>query len=323
MLRDERWPLRNWLGRKRPKWAAELSDDDYRSFRSMLDAKLRERGHVPDWDAWENGVTVALQDGLESRMALGRIAGAFAAAPQEERGARLDDFLSSSASLGPADALPASWDEARERLLAKVYPLRVTSEFDPGIFVRPVSDDLVAVLQIEMPNAFRSIDRNVAEPWGTSEDNIWAQALENIHLRVPVTDEAREVAPETIVRVLHGPHRLVVSHLLELERHLTTSATDGVIVGLPHENLLQFHAIADASAEAALGYVLHGTAEMFGGSPHTAISPHTYWWRDGVITRLTAWIDDSDSIVLQPPADFDELMRRLISQGTGAHGRDS
>lgn len=195
--------------------------------------------------------------------------------------------------------------------MAKIYPIEAfLDRAADGMVVRQVSDDLIALLQIERPGSFVGVPIEAADKWQASDADIWAQALANVHARVPVIDETREVARGSSVRVLHNQHRLVVSHLLELERHLTTAALDGVIVGVPHENLFHFHEIADASAEAALGYIWSATAEMFTGSPATGISPHTYWWRDGLLTPVTSLEDES--LKLRPPDDFDQLMRRLI-----------
>jgi hypothetical protein len=213
--------------------------------------------------------------------------------------------------VGRAPAFPESWQDARDLLVAKIYPIESFTH-DPfeDMVVRHVADDLIALLQVELSSGFVAIPRTAAAHWQVPDAEVWDQALENIHARVPVNDETHEVADGSSVRALHSEHRLAASHLLELERHLNTPAVDGAIVGVPHENVFHFHELVDASAEAALGYILSGTAEMFTGSPTTGISPHTYWWRDGLLTRVTSL--ENESLKLTPPDDFDRLMRRLI-----------
>ncbi len=301
--------FRRWIGSKQPKWAYGLSKDTYKSFRAAAETRLGETGRIADWDEWDAGLVIRHADGRIERVALARVAALYAETPSEQRPALLDEFFG-IVERGWA-AVPKTWEDARDLLLAKIYPADAfMGNPADGMVVREVSDDLIALLQFERPGSFVGVPRDAADDWQVQDAEIWAQALKNIHARVPLIDETREVAPGSNVRVIHNQHRLVTSHLLELERHLTSPAMDGAIVGVPHENLFHFHEIADASAEAALGYIWSATAEMFTGSPSTGISPHTFWWRDGLLTPVTSLEDES--LQLRPSNDFDQLMRRLL-----------
>jgi hypothetical protein len=300
--------LRRWFGAKQPKWADGLSKETYQSFRAAAEARLDEIGGNASWDEWDAGLVIRHENGRIAHVALARVAAVYAETPAERRPALLDEFFG---MVGQPNAFPESWQDARDMLVAKIYPVEsFTHNPSEDMVVRQVADDLIALLQIERPGGFVAIPRTAADKWQVPDAEVWDQALENIHARAPVTDETREVADGSHVRALHSENRLAASHLLELQRHLATPAVDGAIVGVPHENLFHFHELADASAEAALGYILSATAEMFTGSPTTGISPHTYWWRDGRLTPVTSL--DNESLRLTPPDDFDRLMRRLI-----------
>lgn len=297
----------HFLRRRPVKWADGLTQAAATQIKDALVASLPE-GQIVDWESWSDGAIVRTGDGLETRYSLARVADLYRIA-DGDRGVLLREYF---AALGATDLeAPEEWGSAKEMVIAKLYSDRTFDEEQIEEFVHlALAPGLVAMLQIEMPNAFLAVSRAFAASWDVTDDELWQAARTNVHDRVPATEELRNVNDECEVRVLHNQHRLVTSHLLDLANHIDGRA-EGAIVGIPHENLMLVHEVRDKSADGALGYILASTAEMFERSPTTGISPHTYWCRDGTLTPLTA--SDGKHLRYSPPADFDALMRRLVS----------
>lgn len=296
-----------FLRRRPPTWSDGLTADAADEIKNALLSSL-SGGESVDWESWPEGAIIRRDHGLEVRYALARVAELYRM-DQGDRSVLLADYFAAMGATGLEP--PEDWDSAKEMLLAKVYSDQSFDDGQAGEFVHAaIARGLIAILQIEMSNAFHGVSRASAASWGVTDDELWQAARANIHHRVPVTEELWNVNDGCEVRVLHNQHRLVTSHILELANHLD-GTVEGAIVGIPHENLVLVHEVRDESADGALGYILATTPEMFESSPTTGISQHTYWWRDGTLMPLT----DSDGKYLRysPPADFDALMRRLVS----------
>lgn len=147
--------LRRWIGTKQPKWADGLSKETYQSFRAAAEARLGEIGRNANWDEWDAGLVIRHDDGRIERIALARVAAAYAETPDERRAALIEEFFG---MVGQTSPLPDSWQDARDVLVAKIYPTESFAH-DPAadMVVRQVADDLIALLQVERPGGFVAV----------------------------------------------------------------------------------------------------------------------------------------------------------------------
>jgi hypothetical protein len=299
-----------WFRRNPPAWADGLTAEEIDELKAALTASVGADKTI-EWDTWSDGAVVRGSDELEQRIAFHRIASMYQSTPKSERHELLMRHFRLAGRVG-LDELPEDWEEARSLLVAKIYNAgSFEAETLRDFVMRDFAPGMTAMLQVETPDTFQGVTRAAADQWQVDEAELWRTAARRVHETVPATDESQEVSDGCFVRVMHNQHRLVVSHILELESHLA-GGNHGVIVGVPHENLFHFHEIRDRAADAALGYIMLATADMFNGSPATGISPHTYWWRDGNFSRLTAW-DADNRLRFRPDPEFNSLMRALTS----------
>ncbi|MEO7269752.1 MAG: hypothetical protein ABIW49_11160 [Knoellia sp.] len=85
--------------------------------------------------------------------------------------------------------------------------------------------------------------------------------------------------------------------------------SEGIIFSIPHRNQLSF--ATAQPAQSALGALMlmprfahRGYSDSAG-----AISPHTYYWRDGVVTQLTQFTDEGAN--LTPGPDLERILEAL------------
>ncbi len=197
---------------------------------------------------------------------------------------------------GPSDSVAALDDsELRERLVLRLVPEDSLGGLDPGRFehARRWSDGLLEVPAVDLP-------RTVVTP--ASEDlrsrgrlgPLVARARENLCALVPRTPLRREhlAADGHWCAVVHGESFFTASLVLvlpELLEHLEPGAdlSAGVVVAVPHRHQLAYRVLDGPRAALDALTLLPGLAVDGWRRSAGPISPHTFLWRDGVVTRLT------------------------------------
>ena len=84
----------------------------------------------------------------------------------------------------------------------------------------------------------------------------------------------------------------------------------GIIFAIPYRHQLNFSVVTDGeSALAGLILVPRFAALGYSDSPG-ALSPHTYFWREGAITCLIAF-DDEGRLSVTPGPYLEELLTKI------------
>lgn len=287
-----------------------MSKSEYGEFRRLVMAHLATTHPGATWDGESQTISADLSDELRLDVNLARLAAILADAELHLWAPVIADFLGATANIG-SESLPAAWADAAELLTAKIYPAHALEHHNPDdFFLRPVTDELVALLMVDIAQTrWAGLRRIDAGRWDTPEDELWARAISNVHAQVPLTVDRIALAEGGYVRSFHSHHRQAVSHVLELESHVESTAPNGVLVGIPHENAFLIHELLDDSARGAAEYISSAAAELFVGSPNTGMTPIAYWWRAGLWQPLTRVVGDHLEN-LMPPA-FVELLETL------------
>lgn len=299
---------------RRPDWARFLDDDEWRAFVLALDAELTKRSlpyRVDEgvlWARWGSDEDEAL--GLTNLAQMCRAAGV-EAYPQ----VIASHFAALVAGRGDrelAGQLGADLALARPHLKLRLYP---RDTFTPGtdqFVLRETADDLTAVLCYDLPSNVVTVAAESLAKWNVAPDELYYQALANQRRTERHTFEEIDVTGAT-VRAMTGESFFVASNLLLLRDFLDEEPPFGAIAAVPNRHTLIWHAIVDPTALRAIDAMVVMAANLCAEGPGS-ISPHLYWWKDGVLRTLPTR-ETEEHYEFVPPDDFvDEVLEKLAAR---------
>lgn len=305
----------------RPAWARFLGDGEWESFVAAVEDELRRRrwryrladGYV--WAPW--GADEADGDADEALSLLNLAQLCHAAAPEDRPqviAGHFDALVAGHDDRVLADALAGDLAAARPYLKVRLYP-KATFEADADQFVvRDVADGLCAVLCFDLPSNVVTVNAESLQRWGCTADDAWYQALANLR-----RTERAEVSPVEVegatLAAMSGDSFFVASNLLLLGDFLEEESRWGALAVAPNRHTLLFHPITDLAVLRAIDALVVMAARLCAEGPGS-ISPHLYWWRDGVLKTLPA-VETEDHFEFVPPEEFvTEVLEPLSARST-------
>ncbi|HRW17621.1 MAG TPA: hypothetical protein P5181_02130 [Dermatophilaceae bacterium] len=176
-----------------------------------------------------------------------------------------------------------------------------------------VADDLVAVPAQDLPETVKTACRgDQVDEWGGWE-HVVAQAYRNLRMLAPdQTLTVNDDDPAEAVSLSVGGY-FNASRLLVLERVLSQdfgleAPRRGVLVAAPNRHLLIVHEPSGPGIVGALQAMLHLARSESAGAG--SISPHVYYWRAGVLQRVSHEPVPGE-LTIRVEGAFEQLFREL------------
>jgi hypothetical protein len=191
----------------------------------------------------------------------------------------------------------------------RLMPTADLAPFRVG-YARPVVDGLSEVLNVDLPESVATYLDEHVERFGPLAD-LCRAGLANLR-QVPV--DAHEVLERDggRVDVLLGDSMFLASTLLVLDHVLAREgvvvAPAGVLVAVPFRHQLDYHVIEDLGVVRSLS-LLAGFARAGYDAAAGQLSPDVFWWRDGVLERLT--VNTPEGIRVEAGPAFTEMLGSL------------
>lgn len=205
-------------------------------------------------------------------------------------------------------------DEIMERAYLRLMPDDFSPDPNHFRYAKPVSDGLVSVIAVDLPDTVQILDDGDVERVGLGVLRSTARA--NL-VNMPIDDYQVATRPDGAeIHLVNGPSMFVASKALVLPQLMQQVAdaqppADGVLVAVPWRHHLAFHPIVDKTVLTALndmtGYALGAYRDNAG-----ALSPRLYWWKDGTLINLTKIDHEDKSFEPAPPPELIDVMRRLV-----------
>lgn len=217
----------------------------------------------------------------------------------------------------PPSAESLSLEEVLPRVYLRVYGTdTLPAQFlQQMTYARPIADGLLEALALDSPESVVTLMDTEVTRLGVGE--LRRAGLENL-LREPIDaiDTVRSPAGADIQVVL-GDSVYTASRILAMRDLLQRVFGDreypnGVLVAVPIRHQVALLPLDGGNPVAAIsavaGFAAAGFSDGVGG-----VTPSTYWWHDGVLTRITT-LDERGKLAVHVDAELDAVLTRLAEQ---------
>jgi hypothetical protein len=203
----------------------------------------------------------------------------------------------------------SDFEFARPFLGTRIYHKdHVKSIGQDNVVYQTITDDMIAMLVLDMPQAISSVKPSQAEAWGKSNDELLALGLQNIRENYPF--EVRVIESIVPLKAVIQDHFFGANIILDFERHPELLGNHGTLVGVPHRHTTLLYPIEDVEVMKAIQVMLvmiHGMHQEGPGS----ISDCLYWYRQGVFEKLPYEIKEDNTLSFYPTENLVAMLEYL------------
>lgn len=295
-----------------PGWASFFQADELAAFLALIEAEL-QRLKLP-YVLGEGTVQVDLGGSEPQSLGLQNVAQLCHREPRalwpDMVAEHFENVLRSQREGAAVAAHAADFDQVRSLLKVRIYGGSQGPEAMEKMVCRPLAEGLVAALVYDLPSSVCSIDRPTTLPWGLSDDELFAVALENVAQEPAPSVRQVEIGGGAHLTALLGETFFTASQALRLERFLDAPAPHGVLLAVPHRHCVLFHPIRDARVIQAVNGIIPMAFGMYREGPGS-ISPSLYWWRAGRLLLLPSEMTEA-RMTFSPPEAFTAILDPLL-----------
>lgn len=179
-----------------------------------------------------------------------------------------------------------------------------------GVISSPVTEDIIAMLVFDMPQAISSVKADQTRVWGKNVEELLALGLHNIreNYDFTITDLDANVTLKAVLQ----DHFFGTNIILDMNRHPELLGTHGTLVAVPHRHTTLFHPIEDTSVILAINMLIPMVYGMHHEGPGS-ISSHLYWHHQGTFVHLPYRIEHQQ-LAFHPPSDFVSMLNYLATE---------
>ncbi len=225
---------------------------------------------------------------------------------QAEPRDRRDLLLDRLAALDAQDQAPRTAPSDMPALVRpQLWAREDVGELHDELVMLEVTDDLVAVLSLDLPTTVQAVQPHDIEATGLTEDELWQRAVEQ--LDDGETIERAALDEDGLVEVLVSDSHFLATQVLALEELVGALPEHGALVALPHRHMLALHPIRDTTVLDAVAVMAPFTVEHFEEGPGS-LSAHLYWWHRDGLERIA--VDDVAGSI-SPPDSFIAMLETL------------
>jgi hypothetical protein len=179
-----------------------------------------------------------------------------------------------------------------------------------GVISRAVTEDIIAMLVFDMPQAISSVKPEQTAVWNKTSDELLELGLHNIRENYPFS--VTHLDAKIVLKAVLQDHFFGSNIILDMESHPELIGTHGTLLAVPHRHTSIFHPIEDKSVILAINMMIPMAYGMNHEGPGS-ISPHLYWYRQGKFVNLPYTVDQQ-KLSFQPPAEFVAMLDYLTGE---------
>ncbi|MFC9978223.1 hypothetical protein [Gordonia sp. NPDC127522] len=236
-----------------------------------------------------------------------------ASTPRDQWGPAIDlhfgQLVRARSDVPPSRLAPEEF-ESRVRTRLLTFDAVDSAPIDLG-YARRLADDLAMVLCIDNPETVAYLPSDEVSERGV--DRLFVVGQRNTDAEPVEFVSSPTDGPLTWVA---GASVFIASKLGNMPAILhavfgVSEAPDGVVVGVPDRNTICMHRVRDETAVLAISDLATATAKRH----ETAVgklSPHIYYWREGVVTRISTADPDTRQLSITPGPDLEAALQRFL-----------
>jgi hypothetical protein len=288
-----------------PAWAAFFSPVEWQQFHQAVRGYFEGRGQPFRID--DGVVTLLKEDGTpeEATFGLGNLAQLCHQVPRKQwRELIAMHFGQLETAQRESEALQArmaDFAQVRDMLM-----VRLAEEGALPAEMQPVAREhlpgIVSYLVFDLPTTVQTLRREMIEPWGLSDDELFAVALDNVHAQVvpEITRQPLRDGPPCLV--MSGESFFIGTHALLLRHHPECLGRAGALVAVPNRHCVITYPIDGLDVLQVTHLIAIVAINMYREGPGS-ISPRLYWYHDGAFTDLPYEIRNN-TVEFTPPEEF-------------------
>lgn len=255
-------------------------------------------GHVEDADGRQFGL-----GSLARRLADPRV-------PAKKWPALVDDHIRRLlASIDGPDEFDVPTSALLDRTYLRLYEADALPDGDWWSYGREALPGVLELLALDLPDSVATFNDEQVAKHGL--DRLRVAGLANLR-----REEADERATYDGVEILVGSMFMASTALVLRDVVLRTTGEahlpNGVLVAMPFRHQLLYHVPRDSGVVDALN-AMAGNAAAGYDAEVGPISPHVYWWHDGMFEQITHR-DDDGRIEVRVEGGFGEVFSRLFPE---------
>lgn len=285
--------------------AVTAADADW--MRATARRILAEHGVETTPDA--DGATLIAADGY--RITLDNPVANCASRPRDEWLTILEQHFGRMArSTSQPDIDDLTIDQIRNQVRTRLVPndLLTGMGIDMTSYARPVSDDLAAVLCIDLPETITYVSSHHAEQLSDLDELF---RFGQLHTDAEPIDTVQEIGSGIVA--VAGDSVFTASKILNLPgllSQLRLNAPHGVIVSIPDRSTIFLHAICDLSVIETIG-IMASTGAAYYADAAYSLSPNLYHWYRGRLSYIGGLDGAADTIAIRPTDELMEILNGL------------
>jgi hypothetical protein len=296
-----------------PNWANFFSHDEYDTFIGAVETYFEGQGHPFTIDDGIVRTQWVSRDSSMQNLGLMNVA-------QMCKQGKVEDYMDivenhfevmrkSQDFMTEFFARMDDYDFVAPFIGTRLYHIdHVSSVGAANVLSKPVTEEIIALLVFDMPQAISSVKPEQAKVWGKSVDELIAIGLENIAENYPF--DVLELEANIPIKAVVQDHFFGANILLDLANHPELVGTHGTLVGVPHRHTTLMFPIEDISVLRAINMMIPMINGMHNEGPGS-ISECLYWYRAGAFEKLPYTITDEHTVEFLPPSDLVALLEYL------------
>jgi hypothetical protein len=210
---------------------------------------------------------------------------------------------------GAAAEEPLEFEACRGQLVVRLYEAEDIARILDVAVVREDVPGLMSILCLDLPTSVQTLRRDQVEPWGKSDDELFAQAAANTAALIDVELQQVEVEEGVALWLASGDSVFNSAVLLMLERYLQFAGRHGMFVSAPTRHAVLVLPFDSLDAMHAIGHLMHLTGRFEEDGPGS-LSTRVWWHKDGRWIDLP-WEMTEDGISVNPPEAFTEVLQGM------------
>lgn len=204
------------------------------------------------------------------------------------------------------------FESVKKYIAIRVYDHHYVSHIGrEKLIAYEITDDLFAVLVLDLPESITNVQLKYAEKWGRSNEELIEIGKTNISSNYEFPILKQEIS-DIDFYVIITDHFFSPNIYFEINKHPELIGLYGSIISFPHRHTTLVYPIDNLNVVKGMHYLVRMTYGMNIEGPGS-ISNKIYWSRNNKLSEIT-YGHEGEKIVITPSEEIVELLNHLGDQ---------